>query len=93
MPGKGSNGQTNRQWGNILVLFATYFSPLSYHVPREKLEYLLERTIKFLRPVAHLSPSFQKDLEVLENTQLIVMKKKPYLPKSMPTPASSSSGQ
>lgn len=77
----------------MLVLSATFFSPLSYLVPRDKLERLLARTIEFFRPMAHLSPTFQKDLEVLEQTELIVKGKKPYIVKGPSTPSSSFSGQ
>lgn len=55
----------NRQFGNMLVLSATYMSPLSQLVDREILRTLLDRTIKFLLQSRHISPSLSKDAEIL----------------------------
>ncbi|PGH33275.1 hypothetical protein GX50_03886 [[Emmonsia] crescens] len=58
-------GTAHAQFGNMLVLSATYMSPLSQLVDREILRTLLDRTIKFLLQSRHISPSLSKDAEIL----------------------------
>ncbi|OJD10984.1 hypothetical protein AJ78_08151 [Emergomyces pasteurianus Ep9510] len=58
-------GTAHAQFGNMLVLSATYMSSLSQLVDRETLRTLLDRTIKFLLRSRHISPSLSKDAEIL----------------------------
>ncbi|KAK2811343.1 hypothetical protein FQN50_002220 [Emmonsiellopsis sp. PD_5] len=58
-------GTAHAQFGNMLVLSATYMSPLSQLVNRDTLKHLLDRTIKFLLQNRHISPSLKKDAEIL----------------------------
>ncbi|KAI9836789.1 MAG: hypothetical protein M1819_000954 [Sarea resinae] len=62
-------GTSHAQFGNLLVLSATYDSDLSFMVPREKLMQLLKRTIKFLRPLGRLSPTLKMDTVILEHIE------------------------
>ena len=69
-----------RQFGNILVLSATYKSKssvLSSLVPREKLEHLFERTISFLRSLMPLSESLERDARILEALRELVFETRP----------------
>lgn len=64
-----------RQFGNILVLSATYKSKsamLSSLVPREKLEHLFDRTIRLLQNLSPLSESLERDAAILEVLRTIV---------------------
>ncbi|OAX78053.1 hypothetical protein ACJ72_07643 [Emergomyces africanus] len=58
-------GTAHAQFGNMLVLSATYMSHLSQLVDRDTLRALLDRTIKFLLQSRHISPSLSKDAEIL----------------------------
>ncbi|OAT12878.1 C6 zinc finger domain-containing protein [Blastomyces gilchristii SLH14081] len=58
-------GTAHAQYGNMLVLSATYMSPLSQLVDRETLRALLDRTINFLLQSRHISPTLSKDAEIL----------------------------
>ncbi|EAS35563.3 C6 zinc finger domain-containing protein [Coccidioides immitis RS] len=58
-------GTAHAQFGNILVLAATYTSRLSNFVDRKRLGELIDRTIKFLLHSRHISPSLRKDAEIL----------------------------
>lgn len=58
-------GTAHAQFGNMLVLAATYKSDLSYLVKREILEALLDRTIVFLKFSEDISPTLHKDAQVL----------------------------
>ncbi|KAJ5873638.1 uncharacterized protein N7473_013197 [Penicillium subrubescens] len=54
-----------RQFGNMLVLSATYKSHLSELVNRNDLERLLRRTIKFLLQSRYISPTLRTDARIL----------------------------
>lgn len=54
-----------RQFGNMLVLAATYISPLGELVKRDQLESLFQRTITFLDQSRDISPTLRKDAEIL----------------------------
>ncbi|PGH08887.1 hypothetical protein GX51_00944 [Blastomyces parvus] len=58
-------GTAHAQYGNMLVLSATYMSPLSQLVDRDTLRSLLDRTINFLLQSRHISPTLSKDAEIL----------------------------
>jgi hypothetical protein len=58
-------GTAHAQFGNMLVLAATFKSDLRYLVKREILEELLDRTIDFLRYSEAISPTLAKDAQVL----------------------------
>ncbi|PGH06673.1 hypothetical protein AJ79_06457 [Helicocarpus griseus UAMH5409] len=58
-------GTAHAQFGNMLVLSATYMSPLSQLVERNTLKKLLDRTIRFLLQSRHISPTLKKDAEIL----------------------------
>ncbi|KAF9883267.1 hypothetical protein FE257_003787, partial [Aspergillus nanangensis] len=53
------------QFGNMLVLSATYMSNLSELVDRNDLERLLKRTINFLLKSRYISPSLRADARIL----------------------------
>lgn len=55
----------HRQFGNMLVLSATYISSLSELVDRHVLQRLLKRTIDFLLQSRNISPSLRADAEIL----------------------------
>lgn len=55
----------HRQFGNMLVLSATYMSNLSELVDRNILERLLRRTIRFLLQSRYISPSLRADAKIL----------------------------
>lgn len=57
------------QFGNVLVLAATYRAGLTQLVSRETLERLLGRTISFLNSWQPISPSLAKDAEILQSVQ------------------------
>lgn len=64
---------TNRQFGNVMVLAATCNSPtLNRLVPREKLEHLFNRTIRFLRLHSNISSTLERDADILESIQEVV---------------------
>jgi hypothetical protein len=58
-------GTAHAQFGNMLVLSATYMSYLSELVNRDVLEKLLKRTIKFLLQSRYISPSLRADARIL----------------------------
>ncbi|KAI1957722.1 hypothetical protein LOZ58_005472 [Ophidiomyces ophidiicola] len=58
-------GTAHAQFGNILVLAATYTSRFSNFVDRERLRQLIDRTIKFLLQARNISPSLLKDAHIL----------------------------
>ncbi|KAJ5707323.1 hypothetical protein N7488_007124 [Penicillium malachiteum] len=58
-------GTAHAQFGNMLVLSATYQSFLSDLIPRETLKRLLRRTIKFLLVNRHISPTLRADARIL----------------------------
>ncbi|SMR53960.1 unnamed protein product [Zymoseptoria tritici ST99CH_1E4] len=61
------HGTAHAQFGNMLVLSATYESQyLTQLVPREKFQYLMARTIKFLRGLAPISETCKLDCGILE---------------------------
>ncbi|KAB8213554.1 hypothetical protein BDV33DRAFT_210092 [Aspergillus novoparasiticus] len=58
-------GTAHAQFGNMLVLSATYMSSLSELVDRNELERLLKRTINFLLQSRYISPSLRADARIL----------------------------
>ncbi|KAA6413467.1 MAG: hypothetical protein FRX48_03213 [Lasallia pustulata] len=60
------------QFGNMLVLAATYRSHLGYLVPYEELARLLERTITFLRRLRDISKTLEQDCMILEAVNQVV---------------------
>ncbi|KAB8253919.1 C6 finger domain protein [Aspergillus pseudonomiae] len=58
-------GTAHAQFGNMLVLSATYMSSLSELVDRNELEKLLKRTIDFLLQSRYISPSLRADARIL----------------------------
>ncbi|KAJ5790047.1 uncharacterized protein N7518_007058 [Penicillium psychrosexuale] len=58
-------GTAHGQFGNMLVLSATYMSNLRELVDRDLLQRLLEGTIRFLQHTGSGSPSLQADMEIL----------------------------
>ena len=58
-------GTAHAQFGNMLVLAATFNSDLRYLVDQKTLEELLDRTIKFLQYSEAISPTLQRDAQVL----------------------------
>lgn len=58
-------GTAQAQFGNVLVLAATFKSDLRYLVNQQTLEDLLDRTIKFLQFSEAISPTLAKDAKVL----------------------------
>ncbi|CAG7951206.1 unnamed protein product [Penicillium salamii] len=58
-------GTAHAQFGNMLVLSATYQSSLKDLVDRDSLKDLLQRTIRFLLQNGHGSPSLQFDAKIL----------------------------
>jgi hypothetical protein len=61
-----------RQFGNILVLAATYKSSLRFLVPAEQLEHLFDRTIKFLRSHHPISSTLAQDALILESLRQVI---------------------
>ncbi|KAJ5542974.1 hypothetical protein N7461_008977 [Penicillium sp. DV-2018c] len=58
-------GTAHAQFGNMLVLSATYMSPLRELVDEELLERLLRRTINFLLQCENVSPTLRADARIL----------------------------
>ncbi|RAL15067.1 putative C6 finger domain protein [Aspergillus homomorphus CBS 101889] len=58
-------GTAHAQFGNMLVLSATYMSSLSELVDRNDLERLMKRTINFLLQSREISPSLRADAKIL----------------------------
>ncbi|MCJ1464229.1 hypothetical protein MMC07_002842 [Pseudocyphellaria aurata] len=66
-------GTAHAQFGNVMVLAATYKSRLLNHlVPRETLESLLNRTIEFLRLHSNISSTLDQDANILELIREVV---------------------
>ncbi|KAH9819796.1 C6 zinc finger protein domain-containing protein, partial [Teratosphaeria destructans] len=64
------HGTAHAQFGNMLVLSATYYNKaLSPLVDKERFRKLLERTIRFLRKLAPISPTCRIDCSILESIQ------------------------
>ncbi|EGD94742.1 hypothetical protein TESG_02247 [Trichophyton tonsurans CBS 112818] len=82
-------GTAHAQFGNMLVLSATYTSQLSALVDGDKLCALLDRTIKFLLRSQHISPTLRKDAEILT---LIRRKLFEQNPQPQPQPQSTQTG-
>lgn len=61
-----------RQFGNMLLLAATYQSWLRELVPLAEFNALLDRTINFLRTLAPISPSLTWDTRILEKVRLLI---------------------
>jgi hypothetical protein len=56
----------DRQFGNVLVLATTYRSRSLHNlVPRDKLEHLFDRTIKFLHSLGPISATLETDSKIL----------------------------
>lgn len=55
------------QFGNMLVLSATYMSSLHELVDRDVLEKLLKRTIGFLLRNRNISPTLRADAQILSD--------------------------
>ncbi|KAJ5964697.1 uncharacterized protein N7479_004573 [Penicillium vulpinum] len=58
-------GTAHAQFGNMLVLSATYMSSLKELVEKDQLERLLTRTIGFLVQSANISPTLRADARIL----------------------------
>ncbi|KAE8155544.1 hypothetical protein BDV40DRAFT_118323 [Aspergillus tamarii] len=58
-------GTSHAQFGNMLVLSATYMSNISELVDRDELERLLKRTINFLLQSRYISPTLRADARIL----------------------------
>ncbi|KAJ5730310.1 uncharacterized protein N7483_004818 [Penicillium malachiteum] len=58
-------GTAHAQFGNMLVLSATYQSFLAELIPRDKLKRLLRRTIRFLLQNTNISPTLRADARIL----------------------------
>lgn len=58
-----------RQFGNMLVLLATFMSPFQELVARDRLDERLIRTIDFLWNYRNISPSLKQDAEILRSIQ------------------------
>ncbi|OJJ67456.1 hypothetical protein ASPBRDRAFT_343320 [Aspergillus brasiliensis CBS 101740] len=58
-------GTAHAQFGNMLVLSATYMSSLSELVDRNDLDRLLKRTIRFLLQSREISPTLRADAKIL----------------------------
>ncbi|KAK5115511.1 hypothetical protein LTR62_001170 [Meristemomyces frigidus] len=64
------HGTAHAQFGNMLVLSATFYKDrMRTLVPEDKFRTLLHRTIGFLRRLGPISPTFQIDCTILERIQ------------------------
>ena len=71
--------RSSRQFGNLLVLSATYkskSSTLSKLVPKDTLEHLFERTIRLLRSLVPISESLERDVIILEGLREIIFEER-----------------
>ncbi|EGD84446.2 uncharacterized protein TERG_00724 [Trichophyton rubrum CBS 118892] len=84
-------GTAHAQFGNMLVLSATYTSQLSALVDGDKLCALLDRTIKFLLRSRHISPTLRKDAEILTLIRRKLFEQNPQ-PQPQPQPQSTQTG-
>ncbi len=83
-----------RQFGNMLVLYATFTSPhpgLSSLISEEVLKRLHDRTVRILRENEAISPVLAKDLRILEHVRRHVFSAPTYPAGS--TASSFSSGR
>lgn len=67
------------QFGNMLVLSATYNSSLSELVERSTLERLLKRTIRFLLRSQNISPTLRADARILTEIYTKIFHRAPDL--------------
>lgn len=65
-------GTAHAQFGNMLVLAATYNSDLSYLVDENILRELFERTLKFLKLSDGVSPILRYDAEILRHVRATI---------------------
>ncbi|MCJ1405752.1 hypothetical protein MMC11_008982 [Xylographa trunciseda] len=65
-------GTAHAQFGNMLVLAATYRSHLGKFVDRTNLLRLLDRTITFLSELSSISSTLEKDAETLKYVRRII---------------------
>ncbi|KAL9025244.1 MAG: hypothetical protein Q9196_005900 [Gyalolechia fulgens] len=65
-------GTAHAQFGNMLVLATTYKSPLSFLIPRAKLEHLFRRTINFLGDLGNMSTTLGQDAMILDKLREVV---------------------
>ncbi|WPH00151.1 Hypothetical protein R9X50_00297400 [Acrodontium crateriforme] len=96
------HGTAHAQFGNMLVLSATYHTPhLNELVKRDEFRALLQRTITFLRRLVPISPTCEYDCSLLENIQRMLFKlppdekavylgEKPFFPNEAVGPRSAS---
>jgi hypothetical protein len=71
--GSSSKLTIHRQFGNMLVLSATWRTHyLRRLIDQERFQTLLSRTIGFLRKLSAISPTCQLDCSVLEKIQRIL---------------------
>uniref|UniRef100_A0A093V4I9 Sterol regulatory element-binding protein ECM22 n=1 Tax=Talaromyces marneffei PM1 TaxID=1077442 RepID=A0A093V4I9_TALMA len=68
-------GTAHAQFGNMLVLSATYMSNLNRLVDADELERLLQRTIKFLAMYKDISPTLMADAQILSGIYYKIFKK------------------
>ena len=61
------------QFGNMLVLAATYRSHLGKLVEKHNFIRLLDRTIAFLRELAPISTTLETDASILQSVKRIIM--------------------
>ncbi|KAJ5102946.1 hypothetical protein N7532_003475 [Penicillium argentinense] len=72
-------GTAHAQFGNLLVLSATYMSSLSELVDRDILKRLLKRTIRFLIRSEHISPTLRADARILTEIFMKIFHHSPNL--------------
>jgi hypothetical protein len=71
--GSSSKLTIHRQFGNMLVLSATWRTHyLRKLIDQERFQTLLSRTIDFLRKLSAISPTCQLDCSILENIQRVL---------------------
>ncbi|KAJ9653027.1 hypothetical protein H2201_009181 [Coniosporium apollinis] len=75
-------GTAHAQYGNMLVLAATYSSWLKPLIPLEELDRLLVRTINFLEDLASISPTMKANAVILRNTRAVIQSGEPSIPLS-----------
>jgi hypothetical protein len=68
-----------RQFGNMLVLSATYMSSLSELVDKNDLERLLRRTIGFLNQSENISPTLHADACILTEIYQKIFRRAPEI--------------
>lgn len=70
-------GTAHAQFGNMLVLSATYMSGLRQLIERDELEMLLKRTIRFLAQSKDISPTLRADAQILSGIYYKIFKQSP----------------